>query len=149
MVDSLEFYKGRWGAVPSVSLPAIPFSPLKISPILEIIRSHPLLGVYIFEFSAPLLKCFSFWKIAIHPSTPRSLPPWRLLCLALVWYPAGWGLTLHYCLAFSPCLKCAGIVPQVLCTCHSLCSWSCAPSESFWPVLMSQLIGHICRGLSL
>ena len=64
--------------------------PLKISAIFEILYdTHPLLGVCIFEFAVPLLKCFSFWKTPMHLSTLKSPPPWSLLCLALVWDPAG------------------------------------------------------------
>lgn len=121
--------------------------PLKISPIFEILYdTHPVLGVCIFEFSAPLLKCFSFWKITMHLSTLKSPAPWSLLCLALVWDPAG-ARSAHSVswLGFFSLSQMCWYHAPVLCTCHYLCSWPCAMSESFWSLLMSQLSGHISK----
>lgn len=116
--------------------------PLQISHIFEILcdTAPP------FEFSAILLKCFSFWKLLC--IFQHSSHPLREAFSALPWSGTQLEqgvLTVSHGWAFPACLRCAGIVPQVLCTCHSLCSWPCAVSESFWCLLMSQLSDHISK----
>ena len=86
MVDPLEFYKGRWGTIPSVSLPAIFFSPLKISPILKFYMKPPspwCLYLWILCSSPEMLfllnNYYSSFNTQVTSSMKTSLP-----CLGLV-----------------------------------------------------------------
>ena len=126
-----KFHEGRTGVTPLWAAQPQSLS-LKLSPVLEILYHVPLSWVSIYFWILWILSWSAFpsWKLLFIPQHPNHFL--HEVFSALLWSGAQleWGLTVHYHLAFYPHLRCAGVMPEVFCTCHSPCALARVLSDS-------------------